>query len=505
MTVKKIIIQAGGRGSRLRHHTWNKPKCLVSVKGKPILYHSFDAFPHAEFYIIGDYAFDQLKNYLEVNPPNVKYTLIYTDKKGTCSGIQNSLAYIPDDEEILLIWSDLIIRQQIILSKDQKNYNRSIGLTDAFTCRWTYNEKLAEVPGNNGVPGIFWFLNKNELASVPEEGEFVKWWSKNIEMFSTFHVSELDELGDFHTIEEENDRAGFSRFFNNVQIKDTTVEKQCILPEYDHLITGEINWYEKISAMGFRRIPVVHSRKPLIMEKINGVHPYDLLDLTEREKRVVIADCLDTLFDLHSKASVPVDVDDVQEVYIKKTKDRVNTVKKLIPNFNKDSLTINGLKCKNIFNEKHIHLFDYILTACMPPKFVPIHGDPTFSNMLIDRHLRAWLFDPRGYFKKPGIWGDPIYDYAKLYYSAVGGYDKFNRRKFKLYADNETAEILMEQPLFHDAGLDTFKEFFPNDLEKINLLHGLIWLSLSGYAKDDIDSVIGSFYLGLYWLEKATK
>ena len=30
---------------------------------------------------------------------------------------------------------------------------------------------------------------------------------------------------------------------------------------------------------------------------------------------------------------------------------------------------------------------------------------------------------------------------------------------------------------------------------------GLIWLALSGYVKDDIDSVIGSFYLGLYWLE----
>ena len=32
-----IIVQAGGRGSRLRHHTWNKPKCLVSVRGKPLI------------------------------------------------------------------------------------------------------------------------------------------------------------------------------------------------------------------------------------------------------------------------------------------------------------------------------------------------------------------------------------------------------------------------------------------------------------------------------------
>ncbi len=63
-----IVIQAGGRGSRLRHHTWNKPKCLVSVNGKPILYHLFNDFPAAKFYIVCDYAFDVLEKYVEVNP-----------------------------------------------------------------------------------------------------------------------------------------------------------------------------------------------------------------------------------------------------------------------------------------------------------------------------------------------------------------------------------------------------------------------------------------------------
>jgi hypothetical protein len=63
----------------------------------------------------------------------------------------------------------------------------------------------------------------------------------------------------------------------------------------------------------------------------------------------------------------------------------------------------------------------------------------------------------------------------------------------------------MEQPLFYQAGIETFKDFFQSDLQKIEILHGLIWLALSGYAKDDIDSAIGSFYLGLYWLEKSLK
>ena len=92
-----IIVQAGGRGSRLRHHTWNKPKCLVSVRGKPLLYHLFDKFPTAHFHIIGDYAYNQLEKYLEINPPSISFSLRKTNEKGTCSGIAEALLDIPKD------------------------------------------------------------------------------------------------------------------------------------------------------------------------------------------------------------------------------------------------------------------------------------------------------------------------------------------------------------------------------------------------------------------------
>jgi len=95
-----IIVQAGGRGSRLRHHTWNKPKCLVSVRGKPLLYHLFDRFPEANFVIIGDYAYDKLEKYLQVNQPKVKYTLIESNEKGTASGIDIALESVSKEEPL---------------------------------------------------------------------------------------------------------------------------------------------------------------------------------------------------------------------------------------------------------------------------------------------------------------------------------------------------------------------------------------------------------------------
>lgn len=496
-----IIVQAGGRGSRLRHHTWNKPKCLVSVRGKPLLYHLFDRFPNAHFHIIGDYAFDQLEKYLQVNPPTPTYTLTKTNEKGTCSGIADALANVPPDHELMIMWSDLIIGELPVFPDDKCAI---VITTNAFTCRWTYqNNVLIEQPGDLGIPGIFYIKQAQDFPVPPSSGEFVKWFSKNVFEFKTLLANDLEELGDFSTIETQNDRAGFARFFNDVKILETTVEKRAIDPNYAHLIVKEQDWYKSVRDLGFRRIPRIISTDPYTMERVNGCHAYQMDDLTEREKRSVLADYLDSLTNLHDLGVQGGSWDDVRETYIKKTIDRVQSVSKIIPNFTQKSFTINGVKCNNIFN--NLDLFEDIFKELNPNFFTPIHGDPTFSNTLIDKNLKVWYIDPRGYFAKPGIWGDPMYDFAKVYYSAVGGYDTFNRRKFKLHVDNETAEVLMEESPFVNVGKEIFADYFSKDVAKIEVLHGLIWLALSGYAKDDIDSVIGSFYLGLYYLEQGIK
>lgn len=496
----KIIIQAGGRGSRLRHHTWNKPKCLVSIKGKPLLYHIFDKFPNNEFIIIGDYLFEQLEKYLQINPPKVKFNLIKTNSKGTASGIQEALKSIEDRDDIILAWSDLIIND---FPEIKNNKNPVIISTSAFTCRWTVqaDNSLAEIPGTlNGVAGLFYFPDKTSLIDIPEDGEFVKWFANNIKNFDTIECNSLEELGDFSNIELQNDREGFSRFFNEVKILNDTVEKRAIDPNYSNLINNELSWYKSVSDLGFRRIPKILSNEHYIMEKVNGTHAYQMDDLTERERRAVLADYLDSLINLHDLGTKNSVEDEVTETYINKTINRVSEVSKIIPNFEKSVITVNGKKCKNIFT--NLEEFENIKNILMPKIFTPIHGDPTFSNTLVDKNLRVWFIDPRGSFAKPGIWGDPMYDFAKVYYSAIGGYDSFNRRKFKLHIDDETVEILSDTPLFLKSGEEVFNEFFNEDMTKIKILHGLIWLALSGYAKDDIDSVIGSFYLGLYYLEE---
>jgi thiamine kinase-like enzyme/CTP:molybdopterin cytidylyltransferase MocA len=496
-----IIVQAGGRGSRLRHHTWNKPKCLVSVRGKPLLYHLFDRFPDAHFHIIGDYAFEQLEKYLQTNTPQAEYTLTKTTAKGTASGIIDTLKTVPHDSELYITWSDLIIGD---LPDIPETNLPVIFTTEAFTCRWTLsNDRLVEQPGPTGIPGIFYVKCAKDFPEPPASGEFVKWFSKNVLDFKTVNCNDLEEIGDFSTIEFKNDRAGFSRFFNEVKILDATVEKRAIDSNYAHLIQKEQLWYKSVGDLGFRRIPKIISSEPYIMQRIHGSHAYQMNDLTEREKRSVLSDYLESLTQLHDLGTQPSVDDEVKETYILKTINRVESVSNIIPGFEQKSMTINGVKCKNIFSDQNV--FDQIFKKLNPRYFTPIHGDPTFSNSLVDKNLKVWYIDPRGYFAKPGIWGDPMYDFAKVYYSTVGSYDSFNRRKFKLHVDNETTEIIMQESPFEVAGKEIFNEYFGKNIGKIEVLHGLIWLALSGYAKDDIDSVIGSFYLGLYYLEQGLK
>lgn len=499
-----IIVQAGGRGSRLRHHTWNKPKCLVSVRGKPILYHLFESFAEANFIIIGDYLFSQLETYLKINPPSVKYLLLKTGDKGTASGISAALALIPRDAPLILTWSDLIISKVPRFSKSKVPV---VVTTDSFTCRWTVNDSggLHESPGTkNGIPGLFYFSRAEIFPEPPQSGEFVKWFSINVPRYELLRWDYMDELGDFSTIEEDNDRAGFCRFFNNVEIDDINnkVTKTVVDHAYDDVHNNEIAWYDQATKIGFRRIPKIYSSSPLVIEKINGIHAYNALDFSEREKRAVLADYLDALIALHDLGSQPSSKEEIKNVYIEKTRSRVESVSALIPMYARESVTVNGKKCKNIFADRHSHIFAKLQSVLNVEVFVPIHGDPTFSNTLVDDKLRVWFIDPRGSFAKPGIYGDAWYDFAKVYYSAVGGYDAFNRRKFKLHIDDDTVEVLMDTPLFASAAKEIFQDYFSNNQVRIELLHGLIWLALSGYAKDDVDSVIGSFYLGLYWIEE---
>ena len=66
----KLVIPLAGFGSRMRPHTWTKPKPLISVAGKPFLGHLLDKFASLqidELVIIYGWLGDQIKAYVEAH------------------------------------------------------------------------------------------------------------------------------------------------------------------------------------------------------------------------------------------------------------------------------------------------------------------------------------------------------------------------------------------------------------------------------------------------------
>ena len=111
------------------------------------------------------------------------------------------------------------------------------------------------------------------------------------------------------------------------------------------------------------------------------------------------------------------------------------------------------------------------------------------------------LIDPRGYFGYTELYGDARYDWAKLYYSIVGNYDRFNRKEFDLEIGEKEVQITIQSNQWEDMEADFF-EMTGTKPEEIKLLHAVIWLSLTTYAWQDYDSICGAFYNGLYYLEE---
>ena len=133
--VKKIIIQAGGKGTRLEGLTRNKPKCMVPVNNLPIIFYAFQKFKDAEFTIIADYKTDVLEKYLNAFASQYNFKIIKATKKGTISGIKEAIADYKDDESFMIMWCDLILSEGFEIPTQKGNY---IGISIDFECRWSF-------------------------------------------------------------------------------------------------------------------------------------------------------------------------------------------------------------------------------------------------------------------------------------------------------------------------------------------------------------------------------
>jgi glucose-1-phosphate cytidylyltransferase len=129
----KVVILCGGKGTRLREETEYRPKPMVPIGGRPILWHImriYAAHGHTEFILCLGYKGEVIKDWfrnfqwmvsdvtLRLGDPTVRFATDFEEKgwqvtladtgEDTMTGgrIKRIEKYLGDDEEFLLTYGD---------------------------------------------------------------------------------------------------------------------------------------------------------------------------------------------------------------------------------------------------------------------------------------------------------------------------------------------------------------------------------------------------------------
>lgn len=501
MDLNYIVVQAGGEGTRMERLTKLKPKAMVPVDNLPIIFHLFRKFPDKKFIVIGDYRYDVFEKYLKAFA-EVDYRMVRaTGHTGTCAGLREALSYIPAGESFLLIWCDLILPEDYEIPDTKGNV---IGLSMDFPCRWSYHDgKFAqERCMEYGVAGHFIFEDKRCLEHIPEDGEFVQWLSDEGMEFEVQLLYRTHEYGVYS--EWEKLPKVRCRPFNRIKVEGDRLYKIPVDEQGKQLAAREKAWYRKMQAVPEREsiIPAIYGCDPLCMEVVNGKNIYEYSYLSDAGKKSILGKLVSALKGIHEIGSIPADRGSYYEAYIGKTFDRLQKVRGLVPFSEDRTVTVNGRVCRNIFF--HRGEVERLVMQYLPARFPLIHGDCTFSNIMLRGDTEPVLIDPRGYFGTTELYGDAAYDWVKLYYSVVSNYDQFNLKRFNL--DIREDGVVME---IASNGWENMEDEFFRLLDgevtrrQMKILLAITWLSLTTYAWEDYDSICGAFYNGLYYLEEA--
>lgn len=488
-----VIIQAGGQGTRMGQLTANKPKALIPLRGKPLLFHTLDLFPDSDIVVVGDYKIDVLRRYCEAFGRHDHLRIVAADGSGTCAGISEAAKQLDPNAPVMLIWCDLVFRESpapLFAGLE----GLGVGLSTTFPCRWSLRDgQPVHTPSDaEGIAGCFWFPQASFLALTPSSGEFCEFLASYPGLYAVGVPlgDRCTEVGTLAEYERQTGKGFASRPFNRITtLPDGTLLKEPVDAQGESLATLERAWYRQASGAGLDCVPEILGYEPLRMELVRGTEPYRIGSSTSNLTMVIRG-----LRQLHEAfPTVPADVASLDQAYMGKTAERLQKVAKLIPMADRPEIVINGTACRN-----PLHHWDALAEAVRrhyPQDFCFIHGDPTFSNMLVAGE-RVVFIDPRGYFGTTKLYGDPAYDWAKLLYSLLTNYDQFNLGRFRLSIAPRGVDLDVQSSGWEHLAPDVVDACGIPEPYLMSVL-GIIWLSLTTYAWDDYDKVCGAFYKGV--------
>lgn len=177
-----IILPVAGFGTRLRPHTWSKPKPLVSVAGKAMMTHVLDRVmpvnPGKLVFITG-YLGDQIEAWAREKYPNVELAFVeQPEMLGQSDAIYRTREHVSDDA--LMLFPDALFEADFsgLAERDADGvaFTKHVDDPSAYGVALVEDgkvvkliEKPSEPVSNEAVIGIYYFRKMADLYSAIEE------------------------------------------------------------------------------------------------------------------------------------------------------------------------------------------------------------------------------------------------------------------------------------------------------------------------------------------------
>ena len=212
----KAVVLAGGLGTRISEETSNRPKPMIEIGGKPLLWHILKTYSHhgindfviccgykgyvikeyfANYFLhMSDVTFDMSKNTMEVHQRNAepwKVTLVDTGENTMTGGRVKRIAdYVKDEEAFCLTYgdglSDVNITKLLAFHKTQRVKATLTGSTPpgrfgALDINGSMVTSFMEKPRGDGamINGGFFVLSPDVLDYITNDS--TKWEREPLE------------------------------------------------------------------------------------------------------------------------------------------------------------------------------------------------------------------------------------------------------------------------------------------------------------------------------------